>query len=273
MSSLPLYILTGLLFFAPPGSAAPTSVKALLEQFLSQGDIKDLSNSAIGAISDRLDDLRFEPAAEVRQILPSARLCLRSPSKNLRTVGLMAFIAVGLRPDSADLLAAYTSELGALLDDPEPSISGPALQVLELLHPRPPASLVPYLLPHLADKTNSTQTMAGLFRLLLLAAPDDPVVFGAVLEAVRERPGLRANALGIIGSPQSGNETAIAFVGAGLTDPDPDIRSQAVQAIGRLPVGVIHRFEQQLRRIAIEPDEQPTTRDLASLAIRQIGPH
>jgi len=70
MALLTLYVMTGLLFFAPPDSMPATNVKRMLEEFLSQGDLKEISNPALGELADRLDVVRAEPVAQVREILP-----------------------------------------------------------------------------------------------------------------------------------------------------------------------------------------------------------
>jgi hypothetical protein len=120
MTVLPLYILTGLLFFVPPGSAASTDVKQMLEEFLSHGDLKEPPDA--GILADRLDVLRSEPVAEARQILPIGLSLLRSPNPNLQSVGNMTLIGICLRPDSAELLGPGPSGTDHLTPRSRPDV-------------------------------------------------------------------------------------------------------------------------------------------------------
>jgi hypothetical protein len=183
----------------------------------------------------------------------------------------MTLIAIALRQDSAKLLGPVIPELVTLLDTHDRTHSGTALGILGLLNPKPPASLVPYLLPRLADSKASPEKLICLSGVLIGAAPDDPTVVGAILNLLREHPGLRAELVRMMGAAHVVNEGTIALFGAGLADPDDNIRSAAVQAVGRQRPDVILRFEKQLAQIATDPKEQPLTRDFASLALKQAG--
>ena len=272
MTVLPLYILTGLLFFVPPGSAASTDVKQMLEEFLSHGDLKE--PPVAGILADRLDVLRSEPVAEARQILPIGLSLLRSPNPNLQSVGNMTLIGICLRPDSAELLAPDLPELITLLQDHDRTFNGTGLGILALLNPKPPATVVPYLLPRLLDNKASTEQLVSLSGVLMRAAPDDPAVVGAILNLLQEHPGpaMKTEVLWIMRGAHPDNERVLAFFGASLADPDLNVRLMAVQAVGYQSPEVIRHFEQQLHKISADTDEQSSTREFASIALKQISP-
>jgi hypothetical protein len=139
MSPLPLYTVAVLLLLALPGWATSSDVKQMLEEFLSQGDLRALPD--MGTLGDRLDVLRSEPVAEVRQILPLALSLLRSGNPNHDSIGSMTLIAIALRPDSAELLGPDIPELVTLLSAHDQTHSGTALGLLACLSlsPRPPS--------------------------------------------------------------------------------------------------------------------------------------
>jgi len=273
MALPPIYVMAGLLLFAPPDSTPSTNVKRTLEEFLSQGDLKEISNSARGSLADRLEFVRAEPVAEVRQILPVTLSLLRSENPSHQEIGCMAFIAIALRQDSAELLGPTIPELVALLDTHDRTHGRTALGLLGLLNPKPPVSLVPYLLPRLADSKASTERLSALSRTLLRAAPDDPAVVGAILNLLQEHPRMRDDVVQMIGAAHTVNERAIAFLGASLTDEDTNVRLMAVQAVESQPIQIIQRFGRQLTKIAEDPDEQSSTRESASRALKQINSH
>jgi hypothetical protein len=260
-------VMTGLLFLAPPDSATTASIKETLEGFLSQPNLKQTPE----ALPERLDALRLQSVAQVQEILPVTLSLLRSENPSHQEIGTMAFIAIALRQDSAELLGPHIPELVTLLETHDRTHSGTALGLLTLLNPKPPVSLVPYLLPRLADGNISTEKLAALSRTLLRAAPNDPSVVGAILNLLQEHPSMRAEMVQMMGAAQTVNERAIAFLGASLADEDADVRLMAVQAVARQGTQVIQRFEKQLGKIALDPDEQSSTRDFASMALKQLG--
>jgi len=268
MALLAASVMTGLLFLAPPDSAATTSIKQTLEGFLNQPNLKE----APATLSDRLDPLRSQPVAQVREILPATLSLLRSENPSHQEIGSIALIAIALRQDSAELLGPIIPELVTLLETHDRTHSGTALGLLALLNPKPPVSLVPYLLPRLADSKASTEKLSALSQTLLRAAPDDPAVLGAILNLLQEHPGMRADVVQMMGAAHTVNERAITFLGASLADEDANVRLMAVQAVGWQRTEVIQRFEKQLGKIAADSDEQSSTRDFASLALKQIGP-
>jgi hypothetical protein len=270
MASLPFYIVAGLSLFAPPGSATSTSIKQMLQDFLSQGDLSALPE--VGSLGGRLDVLRSEPVAEVREILPIALSLLRSENQNHQSVGTMALIAIALRPDSAELLGSDTPELVTLLSAHDQTHSGTALGLLALLKPKPPATLVPYLLPRLLDSKAPREKLLALSGVLLAAAPDDPAVIGAILNLLQDHPDMRPEVVRMMGAAHAVTERTIALFGAGLVDTDPNVRLMAVQAVGRQRPDVIQHFGPQLRRIAEDSKEKIPTRQYAALALKQINP-
>jgi hypothetical protein len=268
MTLLAASVITGLLLLAPPGSAATGTIKQTLEGLLNQPNLKE----APPALSDRLDPIRFQPVAQARKILPATLSLLRSENPSLQEIGSMALIAIALRQDSAELLGPILPELVTLLDTHDPTHSGTALGLLSLLNPKPPASLVPYLLPRLADGKASPQKLSVLSRTLLRAAPDDPAVVGAILNLLQEHPGMRADVVQMMGVAHTVDERAVAFLGASLSDEDSDVRLMAAQALEKQPVETIRSFGRQLAKIAGDPHELSFTRESAARALKRIGP-
>jgi hypothetical protein len=84
MASLPLYSVAALLLLAMPGWTS-SDVKQMLQEFPNQGDLR--ASPDMGALADRLDVLRSEPVAEVRQILPLAFSLLRSDNPIHESIG------------------------------------------------------------------------------------------------------------------------------------------------------------------------------------------
>jgi hypothetical protein len=125
----------------------------------------------------------------------------------------------------------------------------------------------------LIDSTASTEKLLALSGVLIAAAPDDPAVVGAVLNLLQEHPGpeMRAGVATMMGVAHAVNERTIALFEAGLVDSDPNVRLMSVQAVGWQRPAVIQHFEKQLGKIAADPDEQLSTRDFASLALKQVG--
>jgi hypothetical protein len=267
-----LYIVTALLFLALPGSAASAGVQQILEDYLSHDDLKAPPDT--GILGDRLDTLRSAPVAEVRQILPLGLSLLRSPNPNLQTVGSMTLIAIFLRMDSAALVAPNLPELVTLFTDHDQTHDGTGLGLLAMLNPKPPASLVPYLLPRLLDSKASTQQLLALSGVLMRAAPDDPAVIGGILNLLQEHPGpvMKSGVLQMMAGAHPAGERVLALFDSGLADPDSNVRSMAVQAVWHNSPEAIRHSEPQLRKIAADPDEQSSTRGFASAALRQIHP-
>lgn len=270
MVPLPLYSVAALLLLALPGWATSSDLKQMLQEFLRQGDLR--ASPDMGALADRLDVLRSEPVADVRQILPIALSLLRSENPNHESIGSMTLIAIALRSDSAELLGPDIPELVTLLSAHDQTHSGTALGLLALLKPKPPATLVPYLLPRLLDSKAPREKLLALSSVLLAAAPDDPAVIGAILNLLQGHPEMKPEVVRMMGAAHTVDERSVALFGAGLVDPDLNVRLMAVQAVGRQGLEVIRRFGPQLRKIAADPAEQASTRSLASLALKQINP-
>jgi hypothetical protein len=267
---LPIYIVTGLLFFAPPGAPASSNVQQMLEGYLSQPDLKEPPDT--GQLGDRLDVIRSAPVAEARGVLPVALALLRSDNPAHQSIGSLALVALALRQDSAELLGPSLPELVNLLDAHDRTHGGTALGFLALLNPKPPATLVGYLLPRLLDTRASNERLLALSATLMRAAPDDPAVIGALLNMLQEHsgPDVKGEIVRLMGASHTTNERAIAFVGAALADPDSQVRLMAVQAVGWQGPEVIRRYEGQLRKVAADPAEQSSTRDFASMALKKL---
>jgi len=271
MTLLAVSAITGFLFFVPPDSAASGNIKQMLETFLSQKDLKQAPE--LGWLDDRLDALRLEPAADVRGILPIVLSLLRSENPSHEEIGSAVIIVVALRQDSAQLLGPDIPELVTLLDTHDRTHDGRALGFLALLNPKPPATLVPLLLPRLLDYKLPEAKLLAITSVLLRAAPNDPAVIDAVLNLLQEHPDvvMKCEVIRMIGAAQSVNERTIALLKSALVDTDVNVRLMAVQAVERQPPEVIARFAPQLRKIAADTAEQSFSRESATRALRRLG--
>lgn len=219
-------------------------------------------------MAGRLDVLRSAPVEEARQVFPLALSLLRSENPAQQSAGTMAVAALALRPDSAELMGSSIPELVSLLNSHDRTHSGTGIGVLALLHPRPPTSIEPYLLPLLSDSKASAERLLAIMRTLVLAAPDDPAIIAGMFNVLQARPAMKADIVGLMGEPHTG-EKVLTFLGACLSDPDSNVRLVAVQAVGHQRPETIRRFESQLREIAANPNEESSTRDFASMALKQ----
>jgi HEAT repeats len=152
-------------------------------------------------------------------------------------------------------------------------IAGTALGFLALLNPKPPVSLVPYLLPRLLDTKASPEKLLAICSVLLRAAPEDPAVIGGVLNLLQEHRDvqMRCEVIRMIGAAQSLNARTLAPFDSGLVDPDPNVRLMAVQAVERQRPDVIEGFAPQLRKMAADPVEQSPSRESASRALKRLN--
>ena len=271
MTLLTVSAITGFLFFVPPDSAASGNIKQMLETFLSQKDLK--TRPDVGAIADRLDVLRSEPVAEVREVVPVALALLRSENPNQQELGTVALVAIALHPHSAELLGPDIPELVALLDTHDATHEGRALGFLALLNPKPPETLVPLLLPRLLDNKLPEAKLLAITSVLLRAAPNDPAVIDAVLNLLQAHPDvvMKCEVIRMVGAAQSINERTIALLKSALVDTDVNVRLMAVQAVERQQPEVIARFAPQLRKIAADTAEQSFSRESATRALRRLG--
>lgn len=260
------YLTAGLLLSLAQCWAATPDVKQTLQDLLGQADLRQIQDP--GALAGQLDVLRSAPVEEARQVFPLALSLLRSENPNHQSIGSMALIALALRPDSAELMGPSISELVSLLNSHDQTHSGTAIGILGLLNPKPPTSIQPYLLPLLSDNKASPERLLAVSRTLLRASPDDPAVIAAIFNLLHTRPGMKADIAGLMGEPHA-DEKVLAFLGACLSDPDPNVRLAAVQAVGQQRPDTIRRFEPQLRELASDAKEQASTRDFASRALKQ----
>ena len=187
----------------------------------------------------------------------------------------MALIAIAQRRDSAELLGPIIPELVTLLETHDRTHSGTALGLLGLLNPKPPVSLVPYLLPRLADSNTSSDRLSALSQTLLRAAPDDPAVVGAILNLLQDHPSLRGDVLQMIGAAHPVNQRAITFLGASLTDEDSNVRLMAVQAVESQHVQIYSTLwttacqdRRGSERITVDPRERFSRAEADQFALR-----
>jgi hypothetical protein len=260
------YLTTGLLLSLGCCWAAADDPKQLLQDLLAQSDLHEIQD--MGALAGRLDVLRSAPVEEARQVFPLALSLLRSENPAQQSAGTMALVSLALRPDSAELMGRSIPELVSLLNSHDQTHAGTAIGFLALLNPRPPTSVQPYLLPLLSDSKASAERLLAILRTLVRAAPDDPATIEGMFSVLQARPAMKADIVGLMGEPHT-SEKVLALLGACLSDPDANVRLAGVQAVGHQRPETIRGFESQLRGIAANPNEQSSTRDFASLALKQ----
>ncbi|MGB9458798.1 MAG: hypothetical protein WCB12_22315 [Bryobacteraceae bacterium] len=200
---------------------------------------------------------------DVKALLPSARLCLKSDLEAVRLNGVAVFMGVAIRMDSADLLVDYIPDLGALTDG-SGRIWSSAVFVLGVLHPRPPADVIPYLEPHLADEDNTDLGFEQLAGALLAVAPNNDRTVNEIITVARKRGGHAPGAaIEALMAEKTTNEAALQFVGEALNSSDPAGRNAAVCALGGRP-DIMSRFVPRLRQIAADETEGRQTREVAA---------
>jgi hypothetical protein len=208
---------------------------------------------------------------EVKAVLPLAQQCIQSARPEVRQDGLVLFISVVMRPDSAKLLEPYIDDLGALLNGPEGAISPrhAAAFVLGSMKPAVPPKAMAHLSAHLDESRNSNEEELTIAASLLDSARSDPAILHKTLVVVSRRsdPGLTNGVLRQLGLSKSRLPEAMSFIGANLNQTDSHLRASAVDAAARLDRDVRTQFSGDLARIASDPSEQEHVRNQAKMAL------
>lgn len=239
-------------------SAGPQAVLPSQEEFFSK-----VNENTLGALS----------AGEVAAVLPLARQSLQSSRNEVRQYGLILFLAMTTRADSAKLLDPYIGDLGLLLDGPEgaQSLRHGALYVLGSAKPQISSKAVAFLNSHLDDSRNSNEETLTIAVSLMQASPSDAATLHKTLATVGRRadPGLNSGVIRQLGLMKTRSPEALGFLEANLGHPDVHVRESAVDAISRLDPDVKTRFAVHLTRIAADPNESEQSRSLAKAALQR----
>ena len=113
--------------------------------------------------------IRTASADEIQSLLPLGQKCPHSPRLTARGAGLILFLGVSLRLDSAKLLEGYVDDLAALLDDPDQGVRGGAIYILGATNPAPSPKALAHLEAHLNDQISDDNTASTLAASLLKA--------------------------------------------------------------------------------------------------------
>lgn len=258
-----------ILALAAPCSAQVGQVRDLYQSILNGKLPSDeelflkVNENTVGALS----------GPEALAVLPFARQCLQSSRPEVRQDGLVLFMAVGMRPDSAKLLDSYIDDLGALLSGPEGAISlrHGALYILGSTKPHLVPKAADYLNKHLEDNRNSNEEALTIAASLLDASPSDPATVHKVLGVAVSRAdtGLTTGIIRTLGLRKTRNAEALNFLSANLSHADSHVRESAVDAVSRLDRDLHFQFANQLARIASDPRESEHVRSLAVASLKR----
>jgi len=230
-------------------------------------------------ISRELNGLEDMTPEEVRTVLLSARQCWRSPRAGVRNAGLAVLLPLTLRPDSAQLLEPYISELSAFLSVPEEGARIAVVYALGAALPVPPPRAIDYLLLHLAFRSLTAEELRMTAAAILGATvasgdtasePPNTRNVHLVLNAIDQHPQFRLKGalIEMLGTYRISNEEADRYIRGGLVDGNSSIRRTAVDAIGRMPSERRATFVTDLQRIADDPKEDSEVRSRAAAVLK-----
>jgi hypothetical protein len=222
-----------------------------------------VNETTVGALS----------VAEVKAVLPLAQQCIQSTHTGVRQDGMVLFLSVVTRPDSAKLLEPYIDDLGTLLEGTEgaQSMRHAALYVLGSMKPNLPLKAIAHLNAHLEKNRNSDEETLTIAASLVEASPTDASTLHKVLLVLSSRsdPGLTNGVLRQMGLSKSRLPEALTFIAANLSQTDSHLRASAVDAVARLDSDERVQFSTQLARIANDPTESEHVRKQAQSALQR----
>jgi len=252
--------------------AGVTEIKQFFETALASNDVAPAQKEFFNTVNE--NTVLPLPAADISAILTLASRALHSPNPEVRSYGLLFFMAVALRLDSSALVEPYVDELGAIANGPSGGQQSPRLGALFILgstHPNVLPKAIPYLLKNLEAASSSPQETLSAAASLLEAFPKDPPIIGRVLGITSDRSdsGLTTGVVRQLGLMKTVEPQALKFIGSALDSPNPTVRFAAAEAVGKLDRDVRARFARQLGRIASDRDESEDLRRMASAALVQ----
>jgi hypothetical protein len=213
----------------------------------------------VGPVGENI--IRTASADEIQSLLPLGQKCPHSPRLTARGAGLILFLGVSLRLDSAKLLEGYVDDLAALLDDPDQGVRGGAIYILGATNPAPSPKALAHLEAHLNDQISDDDTASTLAASLLKARGAS--VIPAVLTLLEQRPGLLTGVIQMLGLYRITTDEALKLIHAGFQDSRADSRRVSVDAVANLPMDAGKGFEQDLLRLMQNPDEEPRVSERA----------
>lgn len=214
------------------------------------------------------DQIAAMPASEVTSALPVIFEALSYERDAVKLNAALALHAVALRSDARTLLEPKVADILLLLRRSDDRLKMTAPMVLTKLR-LPNERVVPALNRFLLDPTQSGQAKAAVVCTIRQIAPADTTSRQAISRFMDERltPTNRIDALNAIACQPSDDLETAQIVARNLADENADVRSAAIQVIGRLGPKAIRQSEQALRQIAGRTDERTDVRALAERVV------
>jgi HEAT repeat protein len=224
-------------------------------------------------VTGRIEGLRPE---EITKALPAIFAALAYQDETVSAYASSALYSISLRPDSAALLKSHIDAIGhSLSTSSRPETRAGEIIVLGTLKPTPPPEVVPIFLAFLKRTDTDAQAQgSGIIFELLQIAPDNPEVIAAVQEFLSRSldSKSRIDALNAVGNPSVKDARILAMVTASLDDPDPGIRSTAIQALGRMGPQALQQAEPTLHRLAADKTQPADVVAAAKEALQRLHP-
>jgi hypothetical protein len=204
--------------------------------------------------------------------LPTILTALSHQDKEVKAYACSALFAIAGRSDGAKLLRSHINAIGQdLLTNPFQNIQAGEIGILGRIRPPLPEGVV-LLLSFLKQTDRFPNAQGGAIFELLHMAPEKPEVVTAIQEFL-SRPldsTTRIGILNALGNPVVKDPQIIAFVLAALDDPDPGVRSTAIQAAMRIGKPALQAGETILTRLAADSTQSAEIQNYAKQALAQL---
>jgi hypothetical protein len=185
--------------------------------------------------SARLSEaLSVASPAEAEGALPVVLQYARSGSQaRSREYATMFLLAIGRRPDGAELLFSRSAEISSLLVDANPAIQHAAIAVIDYVMRKPGnmESYAPAMLAAMQEPQTPQEVCVNIIGLLLSLRRDDPAALKSVLDFLHRddltaetRTELVHELPGIVSLP----EQVSRYLVSRLDDPDPHVRAMVL---------------------------------------------
>jgi HEAT repeat protein len=211
---------------------------------------------------------------EITSALPAIFEAMAHHDDTVKAYAATALFAIAQRPDSAALLGSRVGVIGHdLLTAPRPETRAGEIIILGTLKPAPPPEVVPIFLTFLKRTDTDAQAQAsGVVFELVQIAPEKPEVLAAIHEVLSRslETNDRIGILNALGTSSVKDTRIITMMIGSLDDPDPGVRSTAIQALGRIGTKALRQAEPALQRLAADPKQIPDVVAAAKDALQRI---
>jgi HEAT repeat protein len=257
--------------FKASAQAAP-SLQQFFQTLVQRHDPASLPKfDDVLKVTDQIAGLRPE---DISKALPAIFRALGHQDDNVKIDAAFTLTVITRRPDSAQLLGKYIDDIADLFNSQDPRLQGTPTLVFLNLKPTPPPEVLPPLLTFLKRADRDPQAQSSAVFALVHIAPENPDVIAAIQE-VLSRPldnGTRVGVLNALGNRSIKDVHLVATVIASMGDPDPGIRSTAIQALTRMGQQALVQAEPTLRRLADDPKQPADVTAAAKEALQRIHP-